>query len=501
MTFFNNRISPHRLFSKLPFWPLSLLITLLAYGLLIPKLGFYWDDWPAAFHIHNNDLSGLAAHFSYDRPFVTWAFAAVIPLAGSSPLAWQLLMLILRWLTSLAAWAALRVLWPSQKQLVAAIALIFLIYPGYDTQPMTISLYPILLSYLLFLVSLAATGMALRNPRHRMVWTLFALVTQAAHMFIIEYIVGLELIRVIYIGLVLSETSAPRSATELIKAVAKTWIPYLALLVVWFAWRFLFLVLPQQPYPLQLLSDIRNDSLSSIFTYGQAALLDILYVLFGTWLGSLEKIQVALNAMNPLWLVITMVAAILVGLFLNGVKIDPKNPQRKFLLTGMILGVLSLIAGLLPIWTIGDTANTSGYGSHYLLAGLLGGSMFTVCLLAFILQSQLARITFIALLVALALNRQVVVADEFSKVWARQQEFFWQLNWRAPMIKTDTAIILFYPISDYMPQTMTSMAINTMYPYSRRERRVDYWGFDISLTRVQKTNQNDKNFEMDYRGL
>src|SRR5689334_21665429 len=51
-------------------FPLVLLcVCVLAYGLLIPLLGFYWDDWPALWVSHSLGASALREFASFDRPF------------------------------------------------------------------------------------------------------------------------------------------------------------------------------------------------------------------------------------------------------------------------------------------------------------------------------------------------------------------------------------------------------------------------------------------------
>jgi len=80
--------------------PALLLLCVLAYGLLIPFWGFYWDDWPWIWLKH---LEGGAGLLSIDRLFrplageILWSAGLI---AGRSPVAWQILSLVARFLAA-----------------------------------------------------------------------------------------------------------------------------------------------------------------------------------------------------------------------------------------------------------------------------------------------------------------------------------------------------------------------------------------------------------------
>jgi len=62
---------------------LFLLLTIVAFGLLIPFLGFYFDDWPVIW------LTKTGANFwefyRYDRPFSAWTYVVTTPILGTTP--------------------------------------------------------------------------------------------------------------------------------------------------------------------------------------------------------------------------------------------------------------------------------------------------------------------------------------------------------------------------------------------------------------------------------
>src|SRR5512146_2168695 len=93
-----------------------LLIAVLSFGLLIPWLGFYWDDWAKILVAR---LWGLRAYFGYyaeDRPVSAWTHILFTPLLGMSPLAWQIFALLLRWLGAWGMAWSMNVLWPFARR-------------------------------------------------------------------------------------------------------------------------------------------------------------------------------------------------------------------------------------------------------------------------------------------------------------------------------------------------------------------------------------------------
>ena len=85
-----------------------LLLVIASFGLLIPKLGFYWDDWPVIFMTQNQGNAGFWAFYQYDRPFSAWTYILAAPILGTRPIGWHIFSLILRWLTVVFAWLALQ---------------------------------------------------------------------------------------------------------------------------------------------------------------------------------------------------------------------------------------------------------------------------------------------------------------------------------------------------------------------------------------------------------
>src|SRR5262245_20826485 len=153
-----------------------LVLCVLSYGLLIPRLGFYWDDWPGIWVSHSLGPSGLREYAATDRPVAGWLLALTTALLGEVPLRWHALALLTRSLSAVATWWSLRGVWPQSTHEVVYVTLLFAVYPGFTQQPIawTYSHYafiPLALS----IFSLGAMIWALRIPRWSWPLTVVAL--------------------------------------------------------------------------------------------------------------------------------------------------------------------------------------------------------------------------------------------------------------------------------------------------------------------------------------
>src|SRR5512142_1821765 len=116
-------------------WRIPLLfavVTILAYGLLLPLTGFFWDDWPFAWLAKFPGPAAFIPAFRGFRPFLGPIFLLTTSLIPPNPLLWQVFALVIRWLSGLAAGFALAGVWPAQKRSVLAAPPLFLVFPGYS---------------------------------------------------------------------------------------------------------------------------------------------------------------------------------------------------------------------------------------------------------------------------------------------------------------------------------------------------------------------------------
>lgn len=82
-----------------------LLILILAFGIFIPQLGIYQDDWVFVYNAYARGSQGLREFLNADgSPFSSFLNVNLFRILGFKPLYWHLFNLIARWLTVVGFW-------------------------------------------------------------------------------------------------------------------------------------------------------------------------------------------------------------------------------------------------------------------------------------------------------------------------------------------------------------------------------------------------------------
>ncbi len=126
-----------RLNSKWGYSILLLFVGLISCSLFVRDLGFYWDDWQAVYLERAGHIRLLWDFFTFDRPFSTWTFVVLFPVLGANPVAWQISTLLIRWLGVLCFVLTLSELFPEQVGWMRWAGLMMMVYPGFDSLPLT----------------------------------------------------------------------------------------------------------------------------------------------------------------------------------------------------------------------------------------------------------------------------------------------------------------------------------------------------------------------------
>ena len=97
--------------------PLAIIVAgILAFGLQLPSLGFFQDDWQHVHYWNSRGAIGMLEFLTMDgRPTAIWCYTLLFPLLGSSPLNWQLFTLVLHLLTTNVFVKIFQILWPKHK--------------------------------------------------------------------------------------------------------------------------------------------------------------------------------------------------------------------------------------------------------------------------------------------------------------------------------------------------------------------------------------------------
>ncbi len=428
--------------------PLALLFAcLLAYGPLILRLGFYWDDWPTLWFLNRFGPSVFTSTYGIDRPALGWLFAATTWLVGESPLAWQVFGILTRWLACVSLWTMLRAVWPQNAIETAWVAFLFAVYPGFTQQPIAFTYSADWIAIALFFFSFWLMIVAVRKPKWGVLMILASLLLAAYVMFADEYYFGLELLRPVFLWIVLGERG--KKSRWRLGQVALRWAPYLAVMAIFLYWRLVIFVSPRgqvqiieqmAEYPgaslLALVVKILTDMFqSSLVAWSQ--ILDLRYIknLNGIWL--------------PLYAVLTILATLLAVLYFKKsaekAKIQAQGSEpsdsRVWARQAILIGVYALFVGGWPFWVTNLPIELYFPWDRFNLAMMLGASLLLAGLIVWLARTAWQRALVLGIILGLAFGFHFYNADRYRQDWNLQKEFFWQLTWRAPQIQTGTILL------------------------------------------------------------
>ncbi len=454
-------------------------ISVLAFGLLIPWLGFYQDDWHHVYYYSQEGMDGLRRFFFTDsRPFAFIVMGPLFRLFGTYPLGWHIGILLFRFLTALIFWDVLTLIWPQWQKENLIIAAFFLVYPVFLLQTVSVAYSLHWSMYLAFMVSLWLMLLAIHKPRFFVPLTFVSLFLEMSHLLMLEYFVGLELLRPILIFFALrEETGRKRFALAL-----KTWIPYLLILSAYIPFRVSFdkLFGYERNAP-TILFDLFQKPLSTTIYLFQTGLQDFTQVFLTSWYNTLQSGQFDLSRISNI-LILLLTLALTTGLWGYLTHIQSNNnssesQQDDWAKQIIFIGLLATLFGISPGWSVGKSVYASNnlWSGRFALAAMFGAGMVCVGVVYLLIHVPSRRYFVLSLLVALAVGVNLRTAIDYKASWEKQESFYWQLAWRAPYIKPNTALISDSEFLFFMGSYPTSYAINTLYPQTTSAPNINYW--------------------------
>lgn len=440
---------------------LMLVVCALAYGLLIPSLGFYWDDLPMSWIPYELGREKSILYFSENRPIWGELYWLTTRLMPHDPQAWQVFGLIWRWLTGVSLWLCLRRLWPGQKSLSLWASLLFLVYPGFNQQFASylyghfwVILTAFLLSYWLMLAA---------QENRRLYWPLTAgaLLLSAANLWTLEYFFLLDLLRPLALFAVLHSGSDRRPG--LVRAL-RAWLPYLGVFLLSLYWR-LFLYEGQTThYQFNLLERLASSVSATLLELAGMFFKSVWIVNLPAWLKAFEFPSPGVDGwrVTVVWAVIVggLMAALTAALL--RVRDEPQG-GRGTAKWAAIAGLLICVIAGWPFYLIGLPPTLAFPMNRFTISFMLGSSLLLAGLLAWIPARQWIKVLLVVLVVAFSAGRQFQWADEYRRAWATQKNLFWQMTWRMPGIQPGTMLLLNEDAISYFSDNSLSTPLNWIY--------------------------------------
>ncbi len=477
---------------KFPAWtvPVALLVICVAsFGLLLPQLGFYWDDW-AKISVHTFfGLQGYWAYYAEDRPYSGWTHIVFTYLLGDAPLGWQILDLILRWLSAVGMWWCLRLLWPRARFLAASAAMLFLIYPVFTLQPIAVTFHQQWLQFALYFLSIGLMLLAFRRPKWAVWLSIGSMLALLGQLLITEYFIGVELLRLLFIWFA-AGPEAGNLRQRLLLAL-KRYAPYLLVAVAYIIWRLFFIHLTgADPYRADTLYNFFSKPLATILETSRTILVDTIYIIFGTWAG---PFNLGLDANIPhftyfAWAV-GLVCAVLVFIFFSRLNVpepnqvsEPTEPNERtnWLPQAFILGIAGILAGPIPAWITARQVVFDVHSNRYAQASMFGAGLLFAAVIIWLVRHKVQAAFILSILVGLSAIYAINISDDYRRISAAENRFSWQLFWRAPYIQPYTALISETEMFPNQGLFSTSAMLNLIYPQPPgSHQKLAYWAYTI----------------------
>jgi hypothetical protein len=490
-----------------PVWtipPALLILCLISYGLLIPKLGYYWDDWPAIWFTKFFGSSSLIQVLGIDRPQLAWLYFLTTSLIGDSTTGWQLFALLMRWVSCLALWWTLSQLWPKQRNEITWVTFLFAVYPGFRQQYISLIYSQDWIIISLFFLSMGLMIVAVRNAKWFWPLMIISWLLSAYTMFADEYYFGLELLRPVILWLVLQEQIEDRR--KRLKRVILLWLPYIGLMVVFLIWRLFIHVSPRGQ--VQMFDQLASNPFIGLYNLAKTVISDIVESSFLAW--SLPFQLKEINATGLTSLTVYFILAVAVSgltiFFLERLRLskaDPTQPDFHWANLAVAGGVLALFVGGWPFWATAWQIGLTFPWDRFNLAMNLGASLLIAGLTVLIFRKRVFIILVLGVLIGFASANQYHLADHYKQDWQMLQEFFWQMSWRVPGIEPNTAILTNRPPFTYSTDNSLTAPLNWIYAPDIQNQNLPYLFFDIASHFPKGWNSLDPNqpLQQDYRIL
>jgi hypothetical protein len=488
--------------------PLALLVAcFLTYGLLIPWLGFYWDDWPYIWFAKTLGASGFVDVFSQDRPFLAILYSINLPVLGSNPIVWQAFALLWRWLATLTFWKAFRLLWPERPRQALIASLLFAVYPGFSQQWISVIYSEAFIILAAFLASLGLMMAVVRKKIPFWPGTIAALILSVFNLFSTEYFFGLELLRPLLLWWIVGESIF--AFKERIKKTIIYWLPYLLALIAFSTWRAFFF--QSNNYQLSAMESLSATPQSTIV--GLLKTLGSNFVV-GGWLAWNQifdppnALELQILTTRLFWLVV-LVMFVFTFIYLLRVKVsieeteEEKYHPERWGWQVVLLGFLSLLAGGIPFWIANLPLTLVFPWNRFTLALMTGSIFLLVGLLEVFIRTSRQKIVLCAILISLAAGWQFYNANTFRREWELSRDFFWQLSWRVPGLKPNTLLLTHeFPFKYYSDNSLTA-PINWMYAPDFQGREMPYMlnYLSVRLKNSLPSAKPDQPVNQTYRAL
>ena len=446
------------------------ILAFLTYGLFFWERGFYWDEAPWTWIYYRLGPDALTKTFSTSRPFWGMIYQLTMPLLGPYPWRWQLLMVIMRWLSAVLVWLLLRQVWQKDERPALWVSLLFLVYPGLGQNFISlmythfyIVLNGFLLSLYLSVLSLTPTP----SPKRRRGLTIAALAFSVVNLLTMEYFYFMEFIRIILFWIVLDGEWKQK-----IRRVIVLYLPYFGVMVGVTIWRLFFFENQNASYSYVTLDLIRQNPLLGISTLFQYILRDFWETVPHAWAFPFEPTSANElgSRVSILSAALVLVSALLLGIYLYYFN-RPKQMEQNWIKEIFLLGLLAWLFAGVSFWLVGIEPQLHFSADRFTLPFILGSSLIIAAVIGLFHSRSILSYGLLSLLIAFSIGKQFETNVAYVRDWDVHRDLFRQMSWRIPALERNTTVLTNDLPVTYFSDNSLSGPLNWIYS---REGEMDH---------------------------
>lgn len=425
----------------------GILLTVIAALVYLPfvfRFGYYFDDWYIMFAAGARGAEAIREIYSIDRPAGALLMSPLYALFGANPLYYNLSAFAFRVLGALGVWTLCASLWSRARAFAFITSLLFLIYPGFLSQPNGITYQYYLAGLASATWSVALTMRAVTTTQRGRRWVLhgFSILLGLFYLSQIEWYIGFEAIRWTCIFLLTWREGA--SARQKVIRAFQQGLPALLVPALFLAWRILFFDNERGATDVGMqLGDVFLYPLQTIFRWGYSQAQNMFETLVAAWVTPLQQVGlVQENTHRLIGLTIGVASVALSFVMLrrmesqdNAAQTDSSTWKSEMIW----LGLAALVFGLAPV-TLANREVWFPSFSRYTLAASLGAAILIAAWVSG-LSKPSAHWGILAIFILASVFTHYGNGLQYATQTQRTRDFWWQVAWRAPQFQTSTTLI------------------------------------------------------------
>jgi hypothetical protein len=449
------------------------LIAAIAYLPFLGKQGFYRDDWYQIWAGTTQGCSTLIRMFSIDRPGLGFMYAITHRILGSELVYWHLCTFLVRIALSFLIYHLVKRVLPDHDLPAFLTAVLVTIYPGFLEQPFADTSLSLYLAYFFCVASVYFSMLAFHSEKKwsRISFTLLALVFGFFYLFVFEYFIGMEIVR---IYLLWRAQKKKNQSKPFFPAFLKQVVPYAGMLLVFLVWRLLIFKSARSTTDIQSVIRLYQAApFEMIFTTLKEFLSGVYNSIVQAWAIPIYTLSMRLSAAEfVLALTGSCAAAFLIYWVLKKSAIADNNLSL-WGKDALKIGLVLVVSTVLPLVLLNRKVNYDNAYVHYTFPLMLGAVLIVVGLVYSCVANKKARTFLFSGLTFIAVFTQLANGVHFQKHWEMQRNLWWQLTWRAPDIKDDTTLVVLTPAAYRLQEAYEIWApANLIYNQSEEPIRI-----------------------------